>query len=132
MNGPFLVVDEQLEMPPYRQVVEQLRGAIERGDLTPDVALPTVRQLAGDLGIAPNTVARAYTELQNDGWLIADGRRGTRVAARPPGDRQERLRGLDDTVEKFVDSLKHRGFTPQEILAALRHAAPPVGDAGTT
>ena len=124
MTGPFLVVDESLETPPYRQIVDQLRAAIERGDLQADAALPTVRQLAGDLGIAPNTVARAYTELQNDGWLIADGRRGTRVASRlPAGDRQERLRGLSETVEKFVDALRHRGFTAQEIAGALRHVA---------
>jgi DNA-binding transcriptional regulator YhcF (GntR family) len=123
MNGSYLVVDESLDTPPYRQIVEQIRAAIEREDVAPDSALPTVRQLAGDLGVAPNTVARAYAELQNDGWLIGDGRRGTRVAGHPPASgRQERLRGLSETVEKFVDVLKHRGFTTQEIAAALRQA----------
>jgi DNA-binding transcriptional regulator YhcF (GntR family) len=84
MNAPYLTVDSQLEIPPYQQVVEQIRAAIERGELPPDSPLPTVRQLAGDLGIAPNTVARAYSELQSEGWLVGDGRRGTRVAGHVP------------------------------------------------
>ncbi|MGC1335260.1 MAG: GntR family transcriptional regulator, partial [Candidatus Cybelea sp.] len=73
MSASYLVVDESLETPPYRQIVEQIRAAIERRDLMPNATLPTVRQLAGDLGIAPNTVARAYAEMQNEGWLVGEG-----------------------------------------------------------
>lgn len=120
MNG-YLIVDETLETPPYRQIVEQLASAIERGDLKPGAPLPTVRQLAGDLGIAPNTVARAYTELQESGWLVSDGRRGTHVADdAPKRDRGERARALRDAVAKFVETLRQRGFTPQEVSIALR------------
>lgn len=123
MNLQYLVIDEGLETPPYRQIVEQLASAIERGELRPGAPLPTVRQLAGDLGIAPNTVARAYTELQESGWLISDGRRGTRVADdAPKRDRNERARALRDSVAGFVRTLRQRGFTPQEVLAALRDA----------
>ncbi len=119
MPAPPIVVDETIETPPYRQLLEQLRAAVERGDLTPGTALPPVRQLAGDLGIAPNTVARAYAELQADGWLVADGRRGTRVAGRPPTtDGEARRRALHDAVSRFVDGLAHRGFAPEEIAAA--------------
>jgi DNA-binding transcriptional regulator YhcF (GntR family) len=81
-----------------------------------------VRQLAGDLGIAPNTVARAYGELQTEGWLVGDGRRGTRVAGRVPTNNRARLRSLRDATEKFVDSLLHRGFTHEEIAAELLRA----------
>jgi DNA-binding transcriptional regulator YhcF (GntR family) len=59
--------DESLEAPTYRQIVEQIRATIERGELQPDIALPPVRQLAGHLGVAPNTVASAYAELQSEG-----------------------------------------------------------------
>jgi GntR family transcriptional regulator len=125
MNGSFLVVDESLEIPPYRQIVEQLRAAIERNELTSGTSLPTVRQLAGDLGIAPNTVARAYAELQNEGWLASDGRRGTRVAAKTPATNRterERVHSLRESVERFIDGLRHRGFSPAEISAELaRH-----------
>jgi GntR family transcriptional regulator len=120
MNPSYLVVDPELEIPPYQQVVEQIRAAIERGELTPESPLPTVRQLAGDLGIAPNTVARAYSELQSEGWLVGDGRRGTRVAGHMPQlDRKARMRSLRAATEKFVDSLRHRGFTAEEITLEL-------------
>ncbi len=120
MSGSYLVVDESLEAPPYRQIVEQIRATIERGELQPDMALPPVRQLAGDLGVAPNTVARAYAELQAAGWLIGDGRRGTRVSGDiPRPDRHQRAQTLREATEKFVASLQHRGFTGQEIFEAL-------------
>ncbi|HKE37540.1 MAG TPA: GntR family transcriptional regulator [Candidatus Baltobacteraceae bacterium] len=123
MTDGFLVVDESSETPPYRQIVEQIRGAIERGDLKPGASLPTVRQMAGDLDIAPNTVARAYSDLQESGHLVSDGRRGTHVADdAPKRDRYERARALRDTVTKFVETLRQRGFTPQEVAAALRQA----------
>jgi DNA-binding transcriptional regulator YhcF (GntR family) len=123
VSQQFIVVDEAAEAPPYRQIVDQLVSAIERGDLKPGAALPTVRQLAGDLGIAPNTVARAYAELQESGWLVSDGRRGTHVADdAPKRDRTERARALLDTVTKFVETLRQRGFTPQEVSIALRQA----------
>ena len=118
----YVLVDPELETPPYQQVVAQIRAAIERGDLTPDSPLPTVRQLAGDLGIAPNTVARAYGELQAEGWLVGDGRRGTRVAGRVPINSRARLRSLREATEKFIDSLRHRGFTAEEIAAELLRA----------
>jgi GntR family transcriptional regulator len=126
VSDSFLVVDETLETPPYRQIAEQIRGAIERGELLPEMMLPTVRQLAGDLGIAPNTVARAYTELQNDGWLTSEGRRGTRVAAKTPAvSRGERARGLRESIERFVESLRHRGFTALEIAHEFARVAEP-------
>ncbi len=126
MSDSFLVVDETLETPPYRQIADQIRGAIERGELQPEMLLPTVRQLAGDLGIAPNTVARAYTELQSEGWLSSDGRRGTRVAAKAPIlNRGDRARGLRESIDRFVETLRHRGFTAGEIARELANIAEP-------
>jgi GntR family transcriptional regulator len=120
VNGAFLVVDDTSESPPYRQIVEQIRAAIERGELQPEMPLSPVRQLAGDLGVAPNTVARAYTELQSDGWLVGDRRRGTRVAARVPGlQRHARARSLRESIEQFCSSLQNRGFTKEEIVSEL-------------
>jgi GntR family transcriptional regulator len=120
--SPYLVVDGDLEIPPYQQVMAQIRAAIERGELRPGSPLPTVRQLAGDLGIAPNTVARAYGELQSEGWLVGDRRRGTRVAGNIPVNPHSRMRSLREAVEKFITSLRHRGFTPAEIAGELARA----------
>lgn len=120
MTDSFLVVDDALESPPYRQIADQIRAAIERGDLRPETALSPVRQLAGDLGVAPNTVARAYAELQSEGWLVGDGRRGTRVASRiPHHDGQARARNLRESIERFFVSLRTRGFTKSEIESEI-------------
>ena len=123
----YVLVDPELEIPPYQQVIAQIRAAIERGDLAPESPLPTVRQLAGDLGIAPNTVARAYGELQTEGWLVGDGRRGTRVAGHVPLNRRARMRSLREATEKFVNLLRHRGFTAEEIALELVRVAQVTG-----
>lgn len=121
MSDGFVVVDPALETPPYQQIADQLRAVIERGELGPETVLPTVRQLAGDLGVAPNTVARAYAELQDDGWIVSDGRRGTHVAPRvPSAGKRVRGRALREAVTKLVTSLRHRGYSPHEIGDELR------------
>ncbi len=119
----LIAVDPNLETAPYQQIFEQIRAAIERGDLSPDAALPTVRQLAGDLGVAPNTVARAYADLQQAGWLVTEGRRGTRVASKTPAaDRRARLHALGEAVAHFIETMRHRGYTKEEIAAKLDDA----------
>jgi GntR family transcriptional regulator len=121
VSDGFVVVDTALETPPYQQIVDQVRALIERGELAPATVLPTVRQLAGDLGVAPNTVARAYAELQEDGWIVSDGRRGTHVAPRvPSADKRVRGRALREAVAKLVTSLRHRGYSANEIGEELR------------
>ncbi len=118
----FLSVDPDLEAAPFNQIIEQLRGFIERGDLRPGDAVPTVRQLAGDLGVAPNTVARAYAELQQDGWLASEGRRGTRIAPRTPAtDKRARTTALRDAIALFLKTLAHRGYSESEVAGALEH-----------
>jgi len=122
-SEPLIAVDPKIETPPFQQIFEQIRAAIERGTLPSDAALPTVRQLAGDLGVAPNTVARAYADLQDAGWLVSEGRRGTRVASKTPaGDRRARTHALSDATARFIDSLRHRGYSQTEIAAELRRA----------
>lgn len=124
MTRLLLSVDPDLDMAPFQQIADQLREFVECGDLRPGDALPTVRQLAMDLGVAPNTVARAYTDLQDAGWLISDGRRGTRVAQSIPlNDVKRRAVVLQDDVDRFVSNLRRRGYTKNEIRTALEEAA---------
>ena len=121
MNAPIIAVDPNIEIAPYQQIEEQIRAAIQRGDLAPGTPLPTVRQLADDLNVAPNTVARAYSDLQNDGWVLSEGRRGTRVAERvPTTDKRVRTNVLRETLEHVVGSLVGRGYSRGEILAEIR------------
>src|ERR1039457_1083459 len=80
-------------VPVYRQVIDQVRGAIAAGQLTPGDQLPTVRQLAVDLAINPNTVVRAYRELELGGLLETHQGTGTFISA-------QRMRRADAEREK--------------------------------
>lgn len=121
VKSRVLSIDPTLEAPPFQQIADQLRAFIERGDLRKAETLPTVRQLANDLGVAPNTVAKAYTDLQERGWLTSDGRRGTRVAdVTPIDDVRARAALLRDDVDALVRTLRRRGYSAQEIRAAFR------------
>lgn len=119
MSDLFLEVDPDLA--PFQQIMDQFRSLIERGELRAGDALPTVRQLASDLSVAPNTVARAYAELQEEGLVTSDGRRGTRVASGVrTGDKTTRARKLHETIAQFLQTLSHRGYSEAEVAAALR------------
>lgn len=121
MNGRSVAVDSSLEIAPYQQIEEQIRAAIQRGDLAPGAVLPTVRQLADDLNVAPNTVARAYANLAEGGWIISEGRRGTRIADRlPTTDKRVRAGVLRESLERAVSSLLARGYSANEILSEVR------------
>lgn len=115
----YLAVDPDLA--PFQQIMDQFRGLIERGELCAGDSLPTVRQLAGDLGVAPNTVARAYAELQEEGLLTCDGRRGTHVAADvTANDKPTRARRLQEAAARFISALARRGYSDREVASALR------------
>ena len=73
----MLVIDPDSGVAPYEQLRSQIVAAVRAGDLQPGARLPTVRRLADDLGIAPNTVARSYRELERDGLIATHGRNGS-------------------------------------------------------
>ncbi len=78
----LLVIDHDSVVPPFEQLRTQVAAMIVTGELEPGQKLPTVRQLASDVGLAANTVARAYRELEADGVISTQGRRGTFVRSR--------------------------------------------------
>jgi len=73
--------DPAADEPPFEQLRSQVARRAASGDLAPGTKLPTVRALAAELGLAANTVARAYRELEADGVVVTEGRRGTFLAA---------------------------------------------------
>ena len=83
-DRPFRLQLRDAGGPPYRQLIDGVRRQIERGVLLPGDRLPPVRVLADELDLAPNTVARAYRSLEDDGWIEGRGRAGTFVADRLP------------------------------------------------
>ena len=74
-----IVVQTTVPEPVYEQIVRQIHDAVKSGQLKPDTPLPTVRQLAGDLVVNRNTVARAYRILEEQGVILTAGRKGTFV-----------------------------------------------------
>src|SRR5215472_2888005 len=113
----LLVLDPESSVPPYEQVRSQLAAAIESGRLHPAAQLPTVRRLAGDLGLAVNTVARAYRELEMAGLVETRGRNGTFVAGPPSQTRQQAVQA----AQAFLLRMRELGFDRAEAMAIVRH-----------
>ncbi|HUP78566.1 MAG TPA: GntR family transcriptional regulator, partial [Pirellula sp.] len=104
----------------YRQIADQIRQAIVSGKLNVGDAVPSVRQLAKDLAINPNTVAKAYSELTRDGVLEGQSGRGCVVASRKNVyTKTERLRRLDLVLDSLVSEAITLGFSCEEITERL-------------
>lgn len=114
-------IDGKSGVPFYRQIIEQVKFAIARDDLASGDRLPTVRQLAVDLSVNPNTVVRAYRELEIAGMLDTQQGSGTFVSGnRPDVDRLERQRMLDQILTDMLARASDYGFTLDEVLEGLR------------
>jgi DNA-binding transcriptional regulator YhcF (GntR family) len=107
--------------PASAQVREAIRRTIERGTLAPGDRLAPVRVAAVDLGLAPNTVARAYRELETDGWLVGRGRAGTFVADTPPAPQDPRA-ALDGAARGYLRRAAALGFSRADARQALEDA----------
>ena len=104
-------------LPIYRQLTNQIREATARGDLKPDERLPSVRELSKELVVNPNTIARAYTELERDGLLNSRPGLGVFVA-HPKAEltKEVRRRRLADIIDGFLTEAVHLGFSAEEVL----------------
>jgi GntR family transcriptional regulator len=119
-------IDTKSGVPFYRQIVEQVKFGIARGSLQPGDQLPTVRQLAVDLSINPNTVIRAYRELEIEGAIDTHQGSGTFVGTRKPRiDELERQRMLDQILTELLARASGYGFTLDEVLEGLRQRKEP-------
>lgn len=118
-------LDLQSGVPVYRQIVDQVRGGIASGALTTGDQLPTVRQLAVDLTINPNTVARAYRELELGGLVETHQGTGTFIrAAQLRGSDTIRERQLAQIVGDCVARAGAAGFTVEDLIQQLRELVP--------
>jgi len=111
-----LDVDTSGPTPPYEQVRAQLDADIAEGRLAPGTRLPTVRALAAELGLAANTVARAYRELEQGGRVVTRGRNGTFVAARDDAAHARVARAAG----QFAAEVRDSGLDPAEALRLVR------------
>jgi GntR family transcriptional regulator len=113
-------LDVKSGVPFYRQVIDQVRSAIATGLLEPGDRLPTVRQLAVDLSVNPNTVSRAYTELELTGLVETHMGSGTFVGQKKvEQDEVERRRILDQICQEFLSRASSHGFGLADILENL-------------
>lgn len=113
-------IDEKSGVPFYRQIIEQVKFAIAGGELSSGERLPTVRQLAVDLSINPNTVIRAYRELEIEGVLDTQQGSGTFVGSRRPEiDELERRRMLDQILTELLARASSYGFSLEDVLEGL-------------
>jgi len=114
-------LDLRSGVPVYRQVIDQVRGGVASGALVAGDQLPTVRQLAVDLAINPNTVLRAYRELELGGMLDSQQGTGTFIAQKKvKRDEAERERQLTQMVGELVARAGAAGFTVKDLLDELR------------
>jgi GntR family transcriptional regulator len=116
-----VVVDLNSLVPAYRQIVEGLRVYLVEGDLRPGDRLPSVRELASDLGLHFNTVAEAYRHLAGEGWLRLDrGRGGVRVVDRKIAEQgQGDASGLARRIRGLVAEARASGVGVRTILDEL-------------
>jgi GntR family transcriptional regulator len=121
-NKPFQFrLDLRSGVPVYRQIMDQVMGGIAAGSLAAGNQLPTVRQLAVDLSINPNTVLRAYRELEIRGILETHQGTGTFITQQKlRRDDVERQRGLNQLVGEFTARAGAAGFTIGELMERLQ------------
>jgi GntR family transcriptional regulator len=118
-----IIVHVNAPEPVYEQIVRQIHDAVKSGKLKPDAPLPTVRQLAGDLRLNRNTVARAYKLLEDQGVILTAGRKGTFVryeaaneVAKVKTGRAERL------MRRLIKTLIVEGMSRKEIADIFNSA----------
>ena len=108
-------------VPVYRQIIDQVMGGVAAGALSGGDQLPTVRQVAVDLSINPNTVMRAYREMEIRGVLETQQGMGTFVSQKKvKRDDVERRRQLNQLVAEFVSRAGSAGYTVGDLLEQLR------------
>jgi GntR family transcriptional regulator len=115
-------IDHGSSVAPFEQLRRQIMSAIDTGRTAPGVRLPSVRQLASDLDLAPNTVAKTIRELELAGYVETRGRNGTVVAYRAPKSEDDLRRDLAVGAATYVRVVMELGLTRTDALVALEAA----------
>ena len=119
MAEPAVEIDLRSPVPPFEQIRARIADLVAAGELPAGTRLPSVRALAGDLGIAPNTVVRAYRELEASGVVSTRRGAGTRVAERPAADASL----LEVAAQEYLDRVEALGAGPDRAIEVLEIVA---------
>jgi DNA-binding transcriptional regulator YhcF (GntR family) len=114
----MISIDTRSATPPFEQLRVQLIEQVQSGELAAGTRLPTVRKLAEDLGLAPNTVARAYRELEADHFIETRGRNGSFVSAQ--GDAAEKQ--AQEAARAYADRIHKLGIPRTQALTYITGA----------
>lgn len=102
--------------PIYTQIIDGVKEQITTGVLMPGDKLPSVREMAAQLAINPNTIQRAYRELESEGWIASVAGKGSFVCGPPDSDRLELLAQFDTLVGKLLAA----GTDPEELIQRIQ------------
>ena len=114
-----ITIDRGLENPVYEQIADQVRQLVASSALDPGTSLPSVRRLAGDLGVNLNTVARAYRVLEGEGFLVIRDRAGVRVAAPAKEVNASSRAELLDQMRVTLARLRQAGMATDELIQVV-------------
>lgn len=118
---PYIEIDTQSRVPIYEQIMDRVRALVRDGSLSPDSALPSVRQLAADLEINPNTVAKAYGLLEREGLVTTAGRRGTLIAPTAADIARKAVGNrLNKAIDQVIEAADSLGIDRKELVEALK------------
>lgn len=109
--------------PIYQQIMDEIRRALVLGSLQPGDALPSIRQLASELRVNPNTVAQAYRELERDGTAYVQRGQGTFISPDVQPGREERRTLARDVAKRALIDANRNGLNAEELLDAIREVA---------
>lgn len=116
----FISIDATSDVPIFRQIVQQIKTAVAMGRLQPEDPLPSVRQLAVDLAVNPNTVARAYLDLEIEGVIYKRQGAGTFVSTQGVRvSKNERRKVLAELIEKALVEGVNLGLDEEELREAF-------------
>ena len=113
-------VDGRSGVPPYLQIVQQVRQALRMGVLTVGDQLPTVREVVAEVAVNPNTVLKAYRDLEREGLVEARAGQGTFVRSRPPGPPPGTHSRLGHSLARWVREARAAGLDDESIESLLR------------
>ena len=116
----FLEIDDRSPIPIYEQIIDGIQRFVREEKLAPGTSLPSIRQLAADLEINPNTVARAYSQLEKDGIIETARRRGTKISETAPMRARQFLTDrVEAAADRMIRETAHLELNPDDLVSAL-------------
>ncbi len=116
----MISIDYQSGLPIYVQIVNEIEKCIIRGQLKPDDQIPSIRELASELGINPNTVKKSYTELENKNVIRSISTKGTFITSKIEEIVQNKIESSFKLIQKEVEELKMLGLDVTEIRERIK------------